>query len=99
MSTIFGYIDSLARIIGYGAMLFGALHFFNRCMEDRAALRAHLADRDYLNDMSKRDPEGYEKEMWWRSNMRRKEAGLPTDPGFEEKGQRMVQSLRENGLL
>ncbi|VWX51797.1 hypothetical protein [Novosphingobium sp. 9U] len=96
---MFEAIDQLARIVGYGTIIVGIIWFLGKVADDKAAHRAAMADREYLNEMRKRDPAAYDKEMWWRDNMRRKEQGLMTDPEFERQGRKMAQSLRENGLL
>lgn len=88
-------LDTVARVIGYGAMLCGILWLLNTYLNDRAAMRAAAEDRAWLDRLKEHEPERYEREVWWRNNLERRRAGLPTDPGFEETGQQMAQSVAQ----
>ena len=93
------FVDQLARLIGYGAILCGAIWLLRKFARVREAERAEKADRERLDTLKEANPQAYEKEVWWRENMDRKRNGLSTDPAFEEESLRQVQSLKEAGLL
>lgn len=96
---MFETTDLLARIIGYGAMAYGVVWVVTKHLNHKSDLRAQQIDREWLEQMRVENPESYEREMAWRSNLDRKKNGLPTDSGFEEEFQRtarsMVEAMRE----
>ena len=96
---MFSWIDQLARIIGYGAMVWGVIWVLSKWTEDHSAARAAEIERERLEKMRLEHPEAYEKEMWWRDNDRRFKEGLPTDPEYVERMKSIVQSSRDEGLL
>ncbi|NML06534.1 hypothetical protein [Sphingomonas sp. G-3-2-10] len=93
------WIDQLARIIGYGAIITGIIWVLGKWAEDRSVSRTAQIERESLERMRLERPEAYEQEMWWRDNDRRFRAGLPTDPKYIERMKAIVQNCREDGLL
>jgi hypothetical protein len=96
---MFSWIDQLARIIGYGAIVWGLVWVLGKWAEDSSATRIAQIEWESMEKMRLERPEAYEKELWWRDNDRRFKMGLPTDPEYIERMKGIVQSSRENGLL
>ena len=96
---MFSWIDQLARIIGYCAIIYGVIWALGKWAQERSAVRVAQIERESLEKMRLEHPEAYEKEMWWRENQRLFNAGLPADPEYVERMKAIVQNSRENGLL